>query len=377
MSENPFTFEILAEYGALYDGDIPELPALLTGISRDKLLQIAAFFLGFYNRKSVLASPYELLSKFRPENNEFVNDLWKRIQALQNSSEQKVRLISPQTALLLFEYAYDHLDDTETQTHVEIEVSIIKAVLVQNEINTRKQEQSGPTTEHITSLLRYPLWNLTQSFAYSELINYSIAELWACQLIKSVSLFQFLASQERMQPLLQAFLAYYHVPDWETYLKKVIPLTLSALKNQREAQTDIVVQKDEHLADNIAFLEKLIIKNTEALSDSDFRKTRSKPFYWVDELTCRIIFNPFVIETLYKGLYFKLNEINATLPGHLQFKNLRSLLKSQNPLVPKNKSTCTIFLYAIAKIINFALWVLLQFNERVVQYYSNNKAPLK
>jgi hypothetical protein len=47
-----FTLDILVTFSEVFDEEPKDLKAYLTGISRSKLLNVGAFFLGFANRNS-------------------------------------------------------------------------------------------------------------------------------------------------------------------------------------------------------------------------------------------------------------------------------------------------------------------------------------
>jgi len=289
------------------------------------MLTAASFLLGFYNRKSKFDDFRELLTMFFcAENNEFANQVYDKLRAYQAQAKAPLRIISAFSALQIFEFSFDHLTDEETQTKAESERNIFKAILFQNEVNTTNQMAAFESTKQMKIPHRVPYLAMAQSFPFSELINYDKGEVLASQIVKSIFLFEFLASHEKTQILLAAFLHYFGCASWQDYLKRVMPLVLTEIKNPREAHTDIVVEPGERFEQSCQFIEKLIVTSDDAVADYDFKKIRAKPFYKIDEGVYRIIFGLFNIEILYKGLYFKLSEINDTLPKADKIKNLRS-----------------------------------------------------
>jgi len=59
----------------------------------------------------------------------------------------------------------------------------------------------------------------------------------------------------------------------------LIPLTIPAIKNEREAHTDINVTTGEKFEEGCAFIEKLIVEETDELDQNDFLTIRARPFY--------------------------------------------------------------------------------------------------
>jgi hypothetical protein len=98
------------------------------------------------------------------------------------------------------------------------------------------------------------------------------------------------------------------------------------MKNENESHTDFHVPEGESFESACAFLDKLIVEDQEDLNEYDFLTLRSKPFYKVKDGVYRIIFNLFVVEKIFKGVYFFLRDINKTLPDAQQVKALKSLV---------------------------------------------------
>lgn len=161
-------------------------------------------------------------------------------------------------------------------------------------------------------------------YPVSDKSNYDIVQIWATQMIKAIYLFQFLEVNEKAKPLLSAFLVHFDCTTWQEYLKRLLPLTFPAIKNEREAHTDIVVEQGEHFEQGCAFIEKLIIQENDELDQNDFLSVRAKPFYKVKDGVYRIIFNLFVVEKIFKGVYFLLRDVNKTLPTNEKIKEIKS-----------------------------------------------------
>ncbi len=89
--------------------------------------------------------------------------------------------------------------------------------------------------------------------------------------------------------------------------------------------TDKNFESGEWFAQGCAFIEKLIVKEDDELEANDFLSLRAKPFYKIKEGVYRIIFRLFVVEKIFKGVYFILRDINTTLPKADRISNLKSL----------------------------------------------------
>jgi len=296
----------------------------LAGGSREIILNAAAFFLGFNNQKSKFNDIRELLGMyFRKENNDFANKVYDNIKELEKKGKQIV-IINPYSSLKLFESFFSKPEEPETQSQAEFEVNLFKAYLVLNSEFTDRQSVAFPTAQESDEELKIPVMLFCMQYPVSDKTNYDINQIWATQMIKSIYLFQFLESHEKTQPLLTEFLAYFNRPTWQKYLKSLIPLTTPAIKNEREAHTDIVVEPGNNFEQGCAFIEKLMIQENDEFDQNDFLTTRAKPFYKVKEGVYRIIFNLFVVEKIFKGVYFLLRDVNKTLPKASRIKEIKS-----------------------------------------------------
>lgn len=308
------TINQIAEFSKIFDEQPKDLNAYLTGISRSNLLKAMRFFPEFSNPNSNLKTTKEFFEMFFcAENSPYGNEVYSKIISYEQKINSQLIIISPQSCLQLFEFCYDNLTEEDIQTKEEAERNVFKALLFSNEENTKKELLSGYSTENLGPDIRLAAMQLSQSFPYSDIINYEITEVLACQIIKSVYLFEFLESNPNTKILLLKFLEQFNFKNWKDYLKGILPIQFSILNSNRKAHIDIYIPKDENFQNSCDFIEKLIMSDIEILKSYDFRKIRSKPFYKISDGVYGIIFPLFVVELIHKGLFFKLAEINKTL----------------------------------------------------------------
>jgi len=327
MSENQKDrFDQLLEFETLFPHENPLSPEeYLKGGNRSLILDIATFFLSFKTQNSKYHSSKNVLEIiFGENNNGFANDVYNQILAIEKKGA-KVTIINPQSSLDLFEYFF-RLDEYEqTQDPDEFEINFFKAYLVFNSRFTKEQLKAFSSTKDLEEDLHYPMMIFCSSYPYTDKVNYDINGIWITQVIKSVWFFEFLEKNKQTLALLEVFLNYFENKSWRDYLKKLLPLTTSSINNEKESQTDITVTKDEEFDYNISFIEKLILVEDDELYENDYLTLRSKPFYKIKEGVYRIIFNLFVVEKIFKGLYFILRDLNNKLPDKLKVNEFKSL----------------------------------------------------
>jgi len=324
---NPINMGILLEFAAVFPDEKP-LPfeEYLKGGNRDFILNVAASLLGSKSHNSKFNDNRELMKMFFGNaNQEFAKNIYSKILTLEKT-HNKVGMINPYVSLTLFEYFFKRSDEEQTQTDAEFEVNFFKAYLVLNSKYTTKQHIAFASTKNLEKALTVPMMLFCMNYPVYDKQHYDTNEIWITQLWKAMQLFLFLEKSEKTRPLYNAFLKYFDVADWQEYLKSLLPLTTSVILHGKEGHTDFTVSQGGNYEKACTFLDRLIVEEDEEIIEFDFLTIRSKPFYKVKDGVYRIIFNLFVIEKIFKGMYFLFREVNKTLPEKQQIKELKSLI---------------------------------------------------
>lgn len=323
LIENPFKMIRLLEFEVAFPNEQPKtVEEYLKGGSKELILNAAAHFLGFKNQKSNYEDPKQALEMFfRTENQGLASEVYKNIITI----NKPVHIFNVYSSLKLFEIFFKVNSEEENQNEAEFEVNLFKALLVLNSSFTKNQFTTFHSTIGLPKELKLPMMLFCGSYPISDKINYNINVLWTSQFIKAMYLFQFLESDPRTQQLLLEFLNRFECTNWKEYLKRLLPLTISVIKNDRETHTDINIKSGEDFLKDCRFLEMLCINLDDEIEESDFLALRSKPFYKIGDGVYRIIFGLFVVEKIFKGIYFQLREINKLLPKQTRISNLKSL----------------------------------------------------
>lgn len=321
---------LIAEYNEVLGEEPKEIHHYLKGISRSSIMHAGAYLLGFKAQKSIYKDYRELIKMFfRTENAEFASKMLNGLNTLKAKTGAEIVVINPQASLNLFQYAFENLNDEETQSPVEVEQNIFLAYLALNQSGTLKQSIAFSSSKKAPTHLKLAAMFFAQSYSYSDIVNYDETELFTGQIIKAILLFEYLESNAKTKPLLSAFLKYYKCETWKGYLHKLLPIVISVINKEREAHVDLDVKEDKDFEANCEFIDKLIVDDNEGLEDYDFKKLRDKPLYKVKPGLYRIIYSLFVVEKVFKGLYFKLAEINKTLSSTEKIKDLHSLYSDE------------------------------------------------
>lgn len=313
--------ERLLEFEHIFPGEESQpIANYLKDCSKEMIRGVATFFLSFKNINTNHSNQKLINELFCQENKKFGEQVYAKILEFEGQGVQ-VNIINHYSSLRLFEIYYDLEDDEDSQTPAEFEINLFKAYLLLNTEWTKMQDKAMKSVDKAKEELveeygvkSIPLVNLLVTFFPTfDKDNYDVKQVWLSQLYRSILFLQFIAGHPKGKKLWDTFLNIYNCKSWQDYLEKLIPITLSALNFDNERHTTISVNNDECFDENCVFLEKIILE--EYGKEEDFRSLREKPIYKIDKGEYRIIFNLFVIQKLYKGLYFTLRNINESLPA--------------------------------------------------------------
>ena len=309
-------YKIFVVFSEIFEEEPKNLLSYLTGIPRSLLLKLMTNLSTFPDTESEFGD-YEpfLVEFFSNENEVFAREInAKLINLRRNLSPQvKYSIINPLTTLQIFQFCFDHLTEESTQSNAEIERNVFKSLLLINEQNRNLQDKAKDSTNGVLLELRPAALLLAHSFAYFDIVNYRIEEVLITQLFKSLYLFEFLESCIKTAALLAEFLTVFNCSDWKDFIKKCLPILTQALLERKEGNRNIRVEQNEHFHNHCNFIENLTIIDAEGTSNNDFIRFRNRPLYKISDGTYRIIYGLFVVELIYKGLFFKLKEIDGRL----------------------------------------------------------------
>lgn len=328
--ENTVRLKQLLEFEVVFPEEkMLNLEQYLECSNREIILKSAAFFLGFKSSNSMFNDNRIFIETFfGAENKEIANHIYNKIEEIEKKGA-RVGIINTYSSLKLFEYIFSKPSEQKLQKDNELEVNLFKAYLALNSEFTKRQKTAFKSTKEIDKNLKMPLMTFCMHYPVSDKTNYDIKQIWITQIIKAIYLFKFLESQQKTQPLLDIFLAQFNCSSWQEYLRILLPLTTPAVKKSIEAHTDIVVKEGNRFEEGCGFIEKLMIQELDELDPNDFLTLRAKPFYKIKDGVYRIIFDLFVVEKIFKGVYFQLRDINKTLPTSERIKDIKSFFGSE------------------------------------------------
>lgn len=325
-----FSTQVVLSFSAIFPEETPNQPKeYLQGISRETLMNLGCFFLGFKNYGSQYEDPVDFMKMFFSGNN---TDLLERskenIKTYLNTNgyhTETATIPYALSSLELFENAFNLPESVQTKTKRQSEIDIFKFYLLLNQnLMSKRSQIIAQVEKHFHGQKKIAANLLFYQFNSFDLTNYHFDKLFSTQFLRALMFFDFLNQREDCNLLLREFYSYFGVEDYKDYLKRILPLAFGVIKGDLEAHTDIVLD-EQATQEDIDFLDKLAVDNLVLLDDFDFKSIRANPIYKVSERTYRIISPPFAIELIYNGLYWKFREVYDQMPKTRKPKDLYSL----------------------------------------------------
>ncbi len=323
--EPKLRWKVLLEYRSIFpDNPAESINYYLNGIDKAMLRKTAAYFLGFKSQGSKYDDLNYFFSHFfQLSNANWATSCYRKIREFESDSQKEVIIMNPYSSLLLFELIHNIPDTGEVKDSAQFERDIFIAYLLINQKQVEGELIASKSTSHLEFKLKWSMITMCHLFPIFDITNYTLTNLWITQTIKAISLFRFLEENVRTRLILNNFLSHFQCNSWQDYLKKYIPLTISVMKADKEAHIDISLE-GENINDSAEFIDRLILLNDTTLDEADFKTLRANPIYKFEKGRYTVIFGLFVIEKLFKGLYFMLNHFNEQLPIDDRIRNFRS-----------------------------------------------------
>jgi hypothetical protein len=311
------------EYNQIFEDTANPVSSYLVGLDKRDLIKAFVFLI---SKQREGLHFVEILRMFFSDGNlDFSKHIYTKFREL-NKQYPVISILSALTLYRLCEFSIEMDGEEKEISKEEFERNVFLAILVQNQENSILETKAGKFKEEYKDIELAAIL-FSQSFPYFELVNFSLKKVVSTQIIRSIYLLEFLANGDEIcRILLRDFCSNYGFDDWRDYIKGHLALINPIISKSRMAHTELFIEQNDNYDANCNFLDKLTISDLESVSDYDYIKLRATPLYKFEKGHYLIISDLFVAETLFKGVFFKLSEINSknAIVGKPHFRNFRS-----------------------------------------------------
>ncbi len=313
----------LVSYSDLFDiTEIKQLGEYLGGMSKDYIVKACAHFFTFKYSDPVHNNIPDLLGLFLgPSNIKLAGQIGSKLEALAKGRE--IRLLNNLALLEILEFALKEVDQSESFTEQQIEENFLKALLAVNENIIIKQKRVLETVGEVEGFTKGACLFLTNLIPYADIDNLNLKELLNSQVIRIIKLFKFIKSDSKLLPIYNEFLKQYGVTSWQDYLTAYLSIPFKIVSNLKKGRSEFVISAEPQKVRLGKLLDQFCISITEEFPQ-DFLQIRNNPLYKLSDDVYMVLYTVFVIEKIFKSVYFKMNAVNNDLPIESKVKNFKS-----------------------------------------------------
>lgn len=319
---------LLVEFTYLFSELALPIDAYLSGISRLRRLQCVSHLLGYLSQVPAPKRNHitDMQQFFGTHSQLFADEVYYRAKVLQNGGHSRLSFLHPKTVLQLYCYCFERPDEADTKSEAELEKSLFKACLVLNGPYIAEQERASAAAKTLLPTQPLAAMALALSFSDFELVNMRLLNIAIPQLIKSVRLFEFLESDARFAPLLQAFLHRFDCQDWPEYFRKLGGVTRPIMQAENPGRISVEIPDSQaDFETDRTFLRHFTLPEGQPLDKADFTSLRATPLVEETPGTFVLAYPVLVLEAMHKGLYFQFNAANRSLPKEQREPDWRSV----------------------------------------------------
>lgn len=218
---------------------------------------------------------------------------------------------SSETPLLLLKTIMSLPEFGKPYDSSAFERSMFKAFLLANDITMNRDYGENPYKAeddlemHMASLMM-------EQFAYNDFTNLKtdVNVQMMNQTIRSIRWFEFMEKRESLQDVYHDFKVNNHILSWQEYFRTFWGIFGMAQYKMGIIEFDRLRDEDRVLSEFIVDKNSWDLHDTISLIDNeDYVAFRNRPFIRIAPRTYAVVDITFVIDKLYNGLYFELNDI--------------------------------------------------------------------
>ncbi len=298
---------VLIGYSDLFGPSDKTVEEIMSGINREMALKAICHLLGPFLSDNAVLERDLITSFFNSKNKKYRDELLFKISRIQSQSKN-VKIINVKALLFLFEVVFNLNSDVENEFSVQSEVSFFNAILIVND----KINLNPPKSTNLINEGKFAEAVFSTSFSNYDFNNTDVQKIFITQVFKMNLLFEYLKKSECGNILLSKYINRFGITKLSDFVKALLSF-LGHIIDNRFTNKSIEFIITDNLEYNHLFLDELIMNNEEGRFEEDFKTIRSNPIVKLKNGNYLIVYLPFVFECIFKGMYFKLNDINNTL----------------------------------------------------------------
>ncbi|RDB07839.1 hypothetical protein [Runella aurantiaca] len=194
-------------------------------------------------------------------------------------------------------------------------LEFLKSLAVINEEIRQKDDYLEDISEDLNERERYALALISNSIAYHDILNFDYAGQILCGIYRAKQLFSFFKDHQDSKidtsGLLSRFLNRHGMDNPADFLNDLLYLLTFIPFHEGNKNLAFKISDNSNQERNRKFLEEFVLKDNleyDPIFD-DFPTLRSRPLYKTAPDTYKILCGAFLIQKVFKGLYFSIRDV--------------------------------------------------------------------
>ncbi|HEY1046150.1 MAG TPA: hypothetical protein VGF79_06900, partial [Bacteroidia bacterium] len=304
---------VLIEFDYLFPEENDSIESLIEGISSNLLIEAGSAFLC----KTLLDKDQITLDHiFSEENRKLSEGIKKKISNIYGINYTDLNLGFPISYLKLIQIGLENSSSKENSlSNKQIEYRIFRIILLLNSQFTKSQKLCS---DHINTYYpdgyRLPVLFFSGHFSTADLLNFNKQREFICQTIKSLFLFNFLNDNLKYNTHLKELLKQYCKATVHEYIGVIFGMIKDILSKPKKGFFEYqLIQNEPEFEQKTKDLDSLSINVSNFDDNLDFKIIRKSPLVKLEINRYRVTHPLFLMDKMYKGIFFDLLAINNTL----------------------------------------------------------------
>jgi hypothetical protein len=316
------TFRIVVGYKDIFEDKPDTIDEYLNGVDKLSLIKILTFLLERTNTVKEPTSPIEYVRQyFSSTNNKIKQEVINKIYNHPHKNKNDIVIFSSTSILELLSLVSSMREQPRSKTIEQIEIDFFKIILIKNEEFLEKERNliNSINAKPIDDLSKELYQIIVGQIPSFELINYNPASILITQAIKSILLFEFLNSTKETTILKDIFLNKFCCNNPKEYVQHIISILKGALAKEN---TTIELKTDNpEYASQLCLFNGFCYGADKPIIETDHITLRSYPIYNESANNYRVVYSLFLMDQLFRTMYFNLRDINTSIGLIPQFRS--------------------------------------------------------
>lgn len=322
-----FNFKIaqMLEYQHVFRGAPRPIDEYIQGIGKEKVLVMSSFFVNC-DLLEIQKDPFTFIHSYFTAANQafadrFIQVIWSQFgESLQTNSMVALNFINQIALYHIIDKALSLPDSANPSYDItsEDQIEYLMMLLAENtKIVKRQAAINKSDMRTMSDAIQQMMACQIADWDYSHV---RLEEASMSQMFKCVYFFQF--AEQNLPIHLHCFCTQNGVGDWKQYARCIINVFLPF--DEKKGATIVVPDGMPDYQQVVGILDKLSTRHTTEEDDYDFLQLRNCPLYKRMDGNYMILSKLFLVEKLYKSLYFEFKAINDVLPRTAKISDFKS-----------------------------------------------------